>query len=340
MHQARIPGYVQYLLRPSSYPHRVTSVDLVQTHISYVLLTDDYVYKWKKPVDFGFVDFSTLAKRKFYCDQELILNRRLCSEIYLKTVWLARSPNGFHLQGTGEKVEYGVKMMRMPEDGMMDLLLAKNSLSHSHLETIVTRLVPFYQHADSSEKVRLNGRVTGVAKNIEDNFIQTTQFVGSTELPSERFAVIQAYCRSVLQEEALFKERIAAGRIRDCHGDLHSGNICFGEVNRVYIFDCIEFNDALRHIDICADVAFLAMDLDYHGEREMSEAFIAEFIVMSGDTRLPALLNFYKCYRAYVRGKVNMLAAVDPALSDDEAQCRRDSGASYFRLAEQYARNS
>jgi len=340
MREENLPEYVQYLLRPGSYPHPVTGVDLVQTHISYVLLTDDYVYKWKKPVDFGFVDFTTLAKRKLYCDRELELNRRLCPEIYLETVWLARYRGGFRLLGNGETIEYGVKMARLPETGMMDLLLAKNSLTIEHLESIIAKLVPFYQQADGSEKVRLNGRVDGVAKNVEGNFEQTRQFVGSTELPRERFALIQAYARSVLQQERLFRDRIDAGKIRDGHGDLHSGNICFGEQQSAYIFDCIEFNDKLRFIDICADVAFLAMDLDYHGLGDFGKAFIDGIVTMSGDVELVTLLNFYKCYRAYVRGKVNLLAAIDPGLGPEAAGCRRNTAARYFRLAEHYAKQS
>lgn len=338
MDENKLPGYVQFLLRPTSYPHPVTAVDLVQTHISYVLLTENIVYKWKKPVDFGFVDFTTLAKRKRYCDRELVLNRRLCPEIYLETVWVSRYRGGYRLQGGGETVEYGVKMKRMAETGMMDLLLAKNKLSAEHLEMIIGKLVPFYRQADTSEAVRLHGRVAAVANNVLGNFKQTQQFVGTAELPRERFEVLQAYMKSVLRNDSLFAERMDTGRIRDGHGDLHSGNICFHDRQTVYIFDCIEFNDSLRCIDVCADLAFLAMDLDYHGLPELGEMFIARFVVLSGDEKLHDLLNFYKCYRACVRGKVNLLAAIDPTLGPEAAGCRRNTAAKYFQLAEHYVK--
>lgn len=330
-----IPEYIDYLLTPSCYPHAADDTHLVQTHISFVILAGDYVYKWKKPVNFGFVNFSTLARRKHFCEEELRLNRRLCPEIYLGLTWVSREGGTFRLQGDGEIVEYGVKMARMPEEAMMNRILAAGGVRQEHLDTLVGILVPFYRQADGGERVREGGRAEAVAHNIFDNFAQTARFVGGPALGTGRFATIKAYAERFLAQEELFAERIAAGAVRDCHGDLYSGNICLAE--KIYIFDCIEFNEKLRFIDYAADVAFLAMDLDFHGYAGLSEYFIDRFIALSGDPGLLKMLNFYKCYRAYVRGKVGALTAADPAVDQHSAEAALATAAKYFRLAEAYA---
>ncbi len=337
MDNSMLPEYVKHLLVPESYSHQVGTVELVQTHISFVLLAGDYVYKWKKPVDFGFVDFSSLAKRKFFCEQELVLNRRLCPQIYLETVRLCRDGHSFRLNGDGEIVEYGLLMARMPEAGMMNRVIAAGRLRREHLARIVDILVPFYRRAEQGEEVRQNGIASAVARTIMNNFAQTERFVGTPPLSSRQYARIKQCAGAFLQEEALFAERVGGGWIRDCHGDLYSGNICLADDMNIYIFDCIEFNNSLRFIDIAADVAFLAMDLDFHGLPALSEFFIARFIERSGDAGLPKVLDFYKCYRAYVRGKVSLLAAVDPAMGKGVAETALRTAGRYFQLAEEYA---
>ena len=332
-----LPEYVEYLLLPSSYPHPVDTVELLQTHISFVTLAGGYVYKWKKPVDFGFVDFSSLAKRKFYCQRELFLNRRLCPAIYLDVVWLSRGSGTFKLNGDGEIVEYGVKMARMPEAGMLHRVIDAGLLQPDHLDAIIDILVPFYRQADQGKKVRDNGRVESVRRTISNNFAQTRPFIGSAPLTAERFARIKRGTDSFLKQGKLFDERIQAGCIRDCHGDLYSNNICLADKNTIHIFDCLEFNDSLRFIDICADVAFLAMDLDFHQLFSLSDYFINRFIDISGDKGMVQVLNFYKCYRAYVRGKVGLLAAADTAMEKDATAGWLHAAERYFQLAEEYA---
>ena len=333
--KSNLPDYISYLLLPGNYPHQVGEIELVQTHISFVILAGNFVYKWKKAIDFGFVDFSSQAKRKYYCEQELYLNRRLCPEIYLELCWLCREDGRFRLQGDGEIIEYGVKMLRMPEEAMMNKVIAAGGVRTRHLERIVEILVPFYRQADGGERVRGNGRAEAVAQTVFNNFAQTERFVGGTALSSDRFARIKAYTGAFLKQEELFAERVAAGYIRDCHGDLYSGNICLAD--NIYIFDCIEFNESLRFIDIAADVAFLAMDLDFHGLPELSDFFITLFIKESGDEHLRRMLNFYKCYRAYVRGKVGLLTAADATLEKSSAEASLRNAGRYFQLAEEYA---
>ena len=335
MIQANLPQFIQALLDPAAYPEPAGDVRLVQTHISYVLLAGDFVYKFKKPVNFGFLDFSTLERRKFCCEQELLLNRRLCPEIYLNLVTVTREGDGFRLNGPGEVVEYGVRMARMPEERMMGRVIASGELNRAHLDGLVAVLVPFYERAEHGPAIDRFGTAEAVAVNVLENFEQTRGYVGGGALSAAQFEIISAYARGVLAREELFARRIAGGRIRDCHGDFYSANICLAD--QVYIYDCIEFNQRFRYCDVASDIAFLAMDLDYHGLEELSAYFVERFAAASGDAGLHELLPFYKCYRAYVRGKIGLFTAGDPAVDEAvRAACLEGAGR-YFKLAHRYA---
>lgn len=329
------PPYIQALLTPGAYPHPVDSVQLVQTHISFVLLAGDFVYKFKKPVDFGFLDFSTLEKRKHCCEQELLLNRRLCPEIYLGLVQVNEEGGRPVLDGAGPVIEYGVKMRRMPEERMMVRVIDRGELTSAHIENLVEVLVPFYERAERSEEIDGFGTAEAVSVNVLENFEQTAGFIGNGALSQEQFDAISSYARSVLALEDLFQARIEQGRIRDCHGDLYSANICLAD--KVYIYDCIEFNQRFRYCDVASDVAFLAMDLDFHGLQELSALFIDRFCERSGDAGLREMLNFYTCYRAYVRGKIGLFTASDPAVDPEVKDTNLAAAAKYFSLAHRYA---
>lgn len=336
MHHENLPPFLQALLHPGCYEQEVTEVQLVQTHISFVLLAGDVVYKFKKPVNFGFLDFSDLEKRHFYCEQELLLNRRLCPDIYLGLVTVTREADGgFALNGQGTVIEYGVRMARMPEDRMMPRLMQSGELNKGHIDALVQVLVDFYRRAEGGPEIAAFGTAAAVAVNVLENFEQTQGFIGQGALTQEQFDRIAQYARGVLAQEALFQERIAAGCIRDCHGDLYSANICLAD--KVYIFDCIEFNQRFRYSDVASDVAFLAMDLDLHGLDRFSGYFIEQFYQKSNDDGLMAMLDFYKCYRAYVRGKIGLFTAADPAVDPSAREASRQQAARYFRLAEHYA---
>ncbi len=330
-----LPPYIQYLLRADSYPHEVDEPRLIQTHISFVVMAGDYVYKWKKPVDFGFLDFSTLEKRKYYCNQELNLNRRLCPDLYLDTVTVNLVDDRYSLEGPGEEVECGIKMARMPEDRMMAAIIQRNGLTKKHLDAIIAVLIPFYRSAEGTETIGEFGRAKAVAKNVEENFDQTEGFIGKGALSRELFEKIKTYSLGVLADTKRFDDRVVSGKIRDCHGDLYSANICLAQ--KVYIFDCIEFNERFRYSDIAADIAFLAMDLDFHGLSDFSSYFITRFVTESGDEELLKVLDFYKCYRAYVRGKIGLFTASDPSVDAQTAQKCLEQASKYFQLAAKYA---
>ena len=340
MQNTQLPDFVTFLLQPSSYAPVPGNVNLVQTHISYVFIGDDLVFKFKKPVDFGFLDFTTLAKRKHFCGQELLLNRRLCPSIYLGMVALEKKGNSFRLLDADHAdpehvVEYGVKMKRMPEDRMMANVIKAGELTGEMLDGICDVLVPFYAKAEGGPHIQEFGRPEKVGVNIFENFEQTETFIGGPSLSRGQFDRIKSFSEKFLQQEELFAARIAAGRIRDCHGDLYSANICLAD--RVYIFDCIEFNERFRYCDLASDIAFLAMDLDYHGLGDMSERFVTRFSQKSGDGGVRPMLNFYKCYRAYVRGKINLFTANALEVDSDTKQRCHEMAGKYFQLAERYA---
>jgi aminoglycoside phosphotransferase family enzyme len=329
-----LPGFVAALLQPQIYDHPTGDIQLVQTHISFVLLAGDFVYKFKKPVDFGFLDFSTLEKRQYCCEQELLLNRRLCPDIYLGLTTVTREGEGYALAGSGEVVEYGVKMVRMPEERMMVNLIGAGQVGREQIDRLVDALVPFYQQADRNEEIDGFGSARSVAVNVLENFEQTEGFIGGGAINQEQFDRISSWAKGFLAREELFDRRIEGGYIRDCHGDLYSANICLAD--KVYIYDCIEFNNRFRYCDVASDVAFLAMDLDFHGLSELAEYCIDQFCERSADNGLKEMLNFYKCYRAYVRGKIGLFTAADPAV--DEAVKKRsiEAAGRYFKLAESY----
>ncbi|MBM9614282.1 hypothetical protein JWJ90_08265 [Desulfobulbus rhabdoformis] len=335
MSNESLPQFIQTLLKPECYEHPVEKVELVQTHISSVLLAGDFVYKFKKPVNFGFLDFSDLSKRHHCCEQELLLNRRLCPDIYLDLVTVTDEGGGnFALNGSGEVVEYGVKMARMPEEQMMQKVMKRGELSREHLRALVDILADFYQKAEGGSEIAQFGTADAVGVNVLENFEQTEGFIGQGALTQEQFDAISTYARGILDQPELFQKRIDGGYIRDCHGDLYSANICLAD--NIYVFDCIEFNQRFRYSDVTSDVAFLAMDLDLNGLEELSAFFIQEFCARTGDEGLPGMLNFYKCYRAYVRGKIGLFTAADPAVPAEVQKSCTEQAAQYFRLAERY----
>ncbi|HIJ79034.1 MAG: hypothetical protein OEY01_08455 [Desulfobulbaceae bacterium] len=335
MAEAMLPPFIQFMLQPEIYPHPVSEVTLVQTHISYVLLAGDYVYKIKKPVDFGFLNFTTLEKRRHFCEQELVLNRRLCPDLYLGLATVTQEGDTFALDGAGVPVDYAVKMARMPEEAMMAKAIARGEVTESTLDAIVDLLVPFYEKADGGEQIKEFGTAKAVSVNVLENFEQTQGFIGCPALSQAQFDAISSYARDFLGKQDLFASRIQAGRVRDCHGDLYSANICLAD--EIYIFDCIEFNQRFRYCDVASDVAFLAMDLDFHGLAPLSDYFISRFCGASGDSDLKKMLNFYKCYRAYVRGKIGLFTAHAPEVDEVTKQGCFAQAKKYFELAERYA---
>ncbi len=310
---------------------------MVQTHISAIFLTGNYVYKIKKPVNFGFLDFTTLEKRKFYCQQEVELNRRLSPDIYLGVIEI-RSLEGQILLGIGpgEIVEYAVVMKQLPPDCTMDQLLVRGALTPEIVKKIADKIARFHAQAMTNPEISAYGAMETVRGNLEENFAQTEKYVG-TALAPDLFRDIRDHNRRFLEKNAsLLKERVATGKIRDCHGDLHLQHICL--TSEILIFDCIEFNERFRFSDVAADIAFLLMDLDFHDASLISADLASFYLEISRDWPIYLLLNFYKSYRAYVRGKVTCFRLDDPVISTREKSVALQEARSYFRLSHHYAR--
>jgi aminoglycoside phosphotransferase family enzyme len=325
---------VEALMKPEAYDEEPGRIELVQTHISFVFLTSNFAYKVKKAVDLGFLDFTTLEKRRFFCEKELELNRRLCGDMYLEVVPINRS-NAIKIKGEGETVEYAVKMKRMPQEKMMSKLLEKNKVDNKLIGRIAKIIAEFHSKAETNRRISEFGSLAIIETNWKENFEQTEEFVGKT-ISTEDFKLIRERVEDFMKRNvSLFEKRMAEGRVRDCHGDIHSGNIFV--TDGIYIFDAIEFNERFRYSDVAADVAFLAMDLDFRERTTLSNFFIERYVEYSGDQELTELLPFYKCYRAYVRGKVISFKLEDPHVSSEDKSAAMKEAKAYFKLASTYA---
>jgi aminoglycoside phosphotransferase family enzyme len=327
---------IEALMKPEAYDEDADNIELVQTHISFVLLIKSYAYKVKKAVDFGFVDFTTLEKRRFFCEKELQLNKRLCEDLYLEVVPINKS-EVIKIKGAGETVEYAVKMRRIPQERMLSKLFERNEVDNKLIDRIVKIIAEFHSKAETNVKISEFGSLAMVETNWKENFDQTEEFVGKT-ITKEDFEFIRESVRDFMaRNSSVFEKRIAEGRIRDCHGDIHSGNIFVAD--RIYIFDAIEFNDRFRFSDVASDLAFLAMDLDFKERTDLSNFLAEKYVEYSGDQGVRELLAFYKCYRAYVRGKVISFKLEDQSISEVEKSAAKDEAAEYFKLVSCYAKN-
>lgn len=321
------------------YPHRPAQVELRQTHISYVFLAGKYVYKVKKPVRFAFLDYSNLHKRLYFCLEEVRLNRRLAPKIYLGVVPIYQGEKGFLLADESPQVdpstvrEYAVKMLRLPERQILNRLVKERQVGKEEISSISKELVSFHLSA-ATEKASIYGAPNAIRRLATENFKETECFVGKT-ISQKMFHKIQEYSLDFLNVHAeLFKSRIQDGKVREGHGDLRAEHICL--TDEIAIFDCVEFAEGFRYCDVASEVAFLAMDLDFLNVPDLSEHLAAEYAEMGHDEALSLLLPYYKCYRAYVRGKVESLKSQEQEVPEDERKGASGRSQRYFSLAYRY----
>ena len=328
--------FVRSLLKPSAYPEHTGSVELVQTHVSYIFLTDRFAYKVKKPVDFGFLNFSTLDRRRFYCNEEVRLNRRLCPDIYLGVVEVRETPGGAGFTGDGRIIDYAVKMKRLPAERMFDRLLDEGKVSVEDVRAIARVVGGFHLRAERGDEIGGYGGIDAIRANWEENFLQTRRFAGDT-LSGRDLGFIENWVdRFIGENVATFTRRVAGGFIRDCDGDIHMENICLDADGGICIFDCIEFNTRFRYSDTAADIAFLLMDFDVNSRPDLCVPFLDEYIRTTGDCGVTDVVDFYKVYRAYIRGKVESLRILDPQIPPADKEAARERSRRYFRLARGY----
>jgi uncharacterized protein len=331
-----MPSLIRDLSDPASLPDRTKSVSVIQTHISIVLVGDEYVYKIKKAVHFGFLDFLSLEKRAYYCEQELRLNKRLAEDIYISVIPIRFDGKKFTMLGSaGDEIrEYAVKMRRIPEELLMKSLYEKGALIGEHLKKVAGVLASFHSSASRSAEIDQYGTPERFKVNTDENFDQVRKYVGVT-IGSEEFNALETWTESFYKSSRhLFFNRIREGKIRDCHGDLHMEHICFTQP--LSIIDCIEFNDRFRYSDAVADIAFLLMDLEYHGGAPLAARLWRDYTETAGDEGVESLLTFYKVYRAFVRGKVNSFQGEDSAMGRDEKEKALERAKKYFKLAYSY----
>lgn len=325
---------LQSLLAPTAYPEHTTSVHLVQTHVSFIFITDIFVYKIKKPVDLGFLNFTTLDRRRFYCNEEVRLNRRLCPDMYLGVVEVRESPAGAHFDGEGTVIDYAVKMKRLPEERMLDRLLRDGKVTADDIGRIARTIGEFHIKAVQGEEIDCYGSTAGIRLNWDECFQQIAEFVPLIITQRDLRIIMNWVSTFLAEHESLFAERVAKGYIRDCDGDIHMENICLAD--RIWIFDCIEFNNRFRYSDTAADISFLLMDFDFNGRSDFSGVFLSEYIDTTGDRDIMGVLNFYKVYRAVVRGKVESFKLIDPNIPEDDKRAAQERAIRYMRLARGY----
>ncbi|MBI3812404.1 MAG: AAA family ATPase [Nitrospirae bacterium] len=320
------------LMNPAAYPHPVREVRHLATHISDVFLTGPFAYKIKKPVDLKFLDFSTLEKRRHFCEREVILNSRLAPEIYLGVVPITRDGEDYHVEGKGEPVEYAVKMVQFGQEGLLDAMAGRGALSREIILRLADQTARFHLTVDRADAF---GTPEVVGENVLRNFEQTAKYQGLVVSPL-RFSRLKDYSEDFLKRKtSLFHQRIKRDAIRVCHGDLHLQNICLDH-GRLIIFDCIEFNEALNHIDVMSEVAFLLMDMDHRGHSGLGNRFLNAYLEKTQDYEGLAMLDFYLIYRACVRAKVACFLLEDPDITEEEKKAAKERASAYFELAGNY----
>jgi uncharacterized protein len=327
---------VEALSHAPDWPTEELPLEVKQTHISVVLLGQRRALKLKKPVNFGFLDYTTLEKRLRACEAEINLNRRLCPDIYLGIGGVIEVDGQIRLAGRhGQIVDYGVWMKRLPADRMLDELVRQNSVSEAMIDRVAARLAAFHRSARRGADVDVYGCPAEIRHNWEENFTQTESVVDRT-ISAADFAAIRHWVTAWLnREDDLLRARVQAGWVRDGHGDVRCESVCV--TDQIYIYDCIEFNERFRCNDVASEVAFLAMDLAALGRPDLGYYFGARYQAQTGDAQLFKLLPFYCCYRAYVRGKVLSFRLAE---AEFDAAAKADAAARakhYFELARRYA---
>ena len=336
LHEAHATRLKDDLLCPAAFVAVAPTekVSLVETHISWVYLLDRDVFKVKKPVDLGFLNFGSREQRLEACEEEVRLNARLAPGVYRGLVPITRGLDGrCVVGGSGRVIDWAVHMERLSDDERADTLLARGTLSGERIDAIATRIAEFHDTARGDEKVSRFARPSAIEKNVQENFDQTRHALSQYLDPTEAEEIVRWQTAFVHERRDRFERRIAQGRIRDGHGDLRLEHVYIGPRGGIRVLDCIEFNERFRYADVCADIAFLFMDLAAHGRVDLAERLLASYAREADDYDLYSVVDFYESYRAFVRGKVASMLAND---EDADPTSRRHAGLEarrYFLLA-------
>jgi hypothetical protein len=331
---------IELMQKPDFYSHPVREpIQLIQTHCSFVLLTGDYAYKLKKSVDFGFLDFSSLEKRKYFLNEELRLNQAIAPELYLEVLSITQAGNKFVLGGIGNPIEYTLKMYQFPQEDLLINRFEAGTLTEENLEELGQVVAQFHAKTMTSEYIRSFGEVENIKAAIAQNHDQTKKYIGIAQTQKQYDEIRQFSATFLSENQALFKQRQERDRIRECHGDLHLKNICFWH-NKIQLFDCIEFNESFRFVDVMYDVAFTVMDLDARGRKDLSNIFLNTYLEQTGDWEGVQVLPLYLSRQACVRAKVNSLLLDDRSIDQSNKEKAMQTAADYYRLAWEYTKNT
>lgn len=322
---------VASLLDPRSYPHAPTEVTLVQTHISLVFLAGTEVFKLKKAVRFSFLDFSTLERRRHFCEEEVRLNRRLAPGVYLGVVPITRVGNDYRVGGPGEPVEYAVHMRRLPTNLSLRALVERGEADDALMQRIAEKMAAFHAQADTSPEITANGNVEALLGTVDENFTNLEPFAEWMDDDANLEDLRELLPSAIARVSDRLRQRQRAGRVRDCHGDLRPDHVCCAEA--LPIFDCIEFNSRFRHCDVASEMAFLAMELEFLGAPMLAKALIEHYIEASGDTDLSDVLPVFRAYRAQVRAMVSGLTSREQEIEPAARERCRDEARRYLALA-------
>lgn len=331
-----LPDFIDFLSTPSSFIQPTSTVEIIQTHISVVAMTDQYVYKLKKPVLFDFLDFSTLDKRLFFCEEEIRLNRRLSPELYVGIVPLYASGGRLSFEAQGDLVDYVIQMHRLSDAGMLINQIKLPQFSAITLDRVAAKLRTFYQELLIQAKPNAYGDLEHIRHTIQEIF-NGFELAPSKDMNVPVIALLQAYLLGFLNEQSeLITSRVQAGRIVEGHGDLRSEHVHIhqGEIN---IYDCLEFDKKLRTVDWLNDIAFLLMDLDYRKRHDLAQRLETALLSSLETEDVSALLTFYKTYRACVRAKVNALKASEEEVPLPVRENCQKKAYQYYQLALRYA---
>jgi uncharacterized protein len=338
MTEATLPALIEQMLQPGFYPHAVTEpIQLVQTHISYVLLTGNYAYKLKKPANFGFLDFSTLEKRQHFCQEELRLNQRGAAELYLEVLPVTQVGEQYHLDGIGEPVEYVLKMRQFPQESLFSKLFEQGKLNETHLEELGRVVARYHAKTTTNDYIRSFGEVSQIRAAFDENYEQTEKYIGGPQT-QEQFDETKAYTeRFFAERQELFQSRIQNDYIRECHGDLHLRNIALWQ-DQILLFDCIEFNEPFRFVDVMFDIAYAVMDLEAQQRKDLSNAYLNTYIEQTGDWEGLQVLPIYLNRQSYVRAKVTSFLLDDPGVPAAVKEEAAKTAAKYYKLAWEYTK--
>ena len=329
------------LMQPDAYDPPVEKCELIETHISWVILAGAYAYKIKKSLNLGFLDFSTLEKRRFYCGEELRLNKRLAPMVYLSVVpitgTLEHPRLNPQLAGEGQAIEYAVKMRAFPQQAQLDRVLALGTLKSQQIDILSRHIANFHNRIDVAGGDTIYGNPPSVLQPIEENFKQIREHVTDTKALN-MLSELERFSRENFQAlQSLFTQRKSAGFVRECHGDLHLRNIAWMDDGPV-VFDCIEFNPGLRWIDVMSDVAFLVMDLQDRQQPALAQRFMNHYLEHTGDYAGMRVLRFYQMYRALVRAKIDAIRGDQAGISQKEQLEAEKDFFGYLNLGLTYVR--